>query len=64
MALIFLAVNLIILVIVVFQRDSLQSEKDSMLPFADDQHAALRIEKETGRACLPEHLERIGKIDA
>jgi hypothetical protein len=34
----------------------LQMEQAAMLPFADDPDAAQRVEKETGRACLPEHL--------
>lgn len=34
----------------------LQMEQAEMLPFADDPDAAKRVEKETGRACLPEHL--------
>ncbi len=34
----------------------LDMEQASMLPFADDPEAAKRVEQETGRACLPEHL--------
>lgn len=34
----------------------LQMEEAAMLPFADDPEAAKRVEQETGRACLPEHL--------
>ena len=34
----------------------LQMEQAAMLPFADDPDAAQRVEKEPGRACLPEHL--------
>ncbi len=34
----------------------LNMEQASMLPFADDPEAAKRVEQETGRACLPEHL--------
>lgn len=38
------------------QMSLLQMEQAAMLPFADDPDAAKRVEKETGRACLPEHL--------
>lgn len=34
----------------------LDMEQAAMLPFADDPEAAKRVEQETGRACLPEHL--------
>lgn len=34
----------------------LDMDRAAMLPFADDPQAALRVENETGRACLPEHL--------
>ena len=34
----------------------LDMEQASMLPFADDPATAQRVEQETGRACLPEHL--------
>ncbi len=34
----------------------LQMEQAAMLPFADDPEAAQRVEQETGRPCLPEHL--------
>ncbi len=34
----------------------LQMEHAAMLPFADDPEAAKRVEQETGRPCLPEHL--------
>ncbi|HHX34903.1 MAG TPA: hypothetical protein GX719_06480 [Gammaproteobacteria bacterium] len=34
----------------------LEMEHAAMLPFADDPAAAKRVEQETGRACLPEHL--------
>ena len=34
----------------------LDMEQAAMLPFADDPEAAKRVEHETGRACLPEHL--------
>lgn len=40
-----------------FKRMSLlDMEQAAMLPFADDPEAAKRVEQETGRACLPEHL--------
>lgn len=38
------------------QMSLLQMEQAAMLPFADDPEAAKRVEQETGRACLPEHL--------
>lgn len=34
----------------------LDMEQAAMLPFADDPEAAKRVEQETGRTCLPEHL--------
>lgn len=34
----------------------LQMEEAAMLPFADDPAAAKKVEQETGRPCLPEHL--------
>lgn len=34
----------------------LDMDHAAMLPFADDRPAARRVEQETGRACLPEHL--------
>ena len=34
----------------------LEMDHAAMLPFADDRPAAQRVEQETGRACLPEHL--------
>lgn len=34
----------------------LDMDHAAMLPFADDRAAAQRVEQETGRACLPEHL--------
>lgn len=34
----------------------LDMDQAAMLPFADDRSAAQRVERETGRACLPEHL--------
>ena len=34
----------------------LDMEQAAMLPFADDPEAAKRVEQETGRVCLPEHL--------
>ena len=34
----------------------LDMEQAAMLPFADDPEAAKRVEQETERACLPEHL--------
>lgn len=34
----------------------LDMDHAAMLPFADDRPAAQRVERETGRACLPEHL--------
>jgi len=34
----------------------LDMDHAAMLPFADDRPAARRVEQETGRPCLPEHL--------
>lgn len=34
----------------------LDMDHAAMLPFADDRPAAQRVEQETGRPCLPEHL--------
>lgn len=34
----------------------LEMDHAAMLPFADDRPVALRVEQETGRPCLPEHL--------
>lgn len=42
----------------------LQMDQAAMLPFADDPDAAKRVEKETGRACLPEHLAQQAALHA
>ncbi|QEY59938.1 hypothetical protein FXF61_12610 [Pseudomonas sp. C27(2019)] len=42
----------------------LQMDQAAMLPFADDPDAAKRVEKETGRACLPEHLAQQTALQA
>ena len=42
----------------------LQMEQAAMLPFADDPEAAKRVEQETGRACLPEHLAQQTALQA
>lgn len=34
----------------------LEMDQAAMLPFADDRPAARRVEQDTGRPCLPEHL--------
>ena len=34
----------------------LEMDHAALLPFAHDRPAARRIEQETGRPCLPEHL--------
>ncbi|NLC99427.1 MAG: hypothetical protein GX673_01470 [Gammaproteobacteria bacterium] len=35
---------------------TLEMDQAAMLPFADDRPAARRVEQDTGRPCLPEHL--------
>ncbi len=35
---------------------ALDMDQAAMLPFADDRPAARRVEQDTGRPCLPEHL--------
>ncbi|MFB1010371.1 MAG: hypothetical protein QMB92_02835 [Thiopseudomonas sp.] len=35
-----------------------EQQQAAMLPFADDPAQCLRIERETGQPCLPEHLAR------
>lgn len=42
----------------------LEMDHAAMLPFADDRLAALRVEQETGRPCLPEHLAQQGVLRA
>lgn len=58
--------NLVILLLISpwlwrqWQRYSSHNEElqAAMLPFADDPQLALRVERETGLPCLPEHLEQ------
>ncbi|NLJ13607.1 MAG: hypothetical protein GX373_11400 [Gammaproteobacteria bacterium] len=42
----------------------LDMEQAAMLPFADDRPAARRVEEETGRPCLPEHLTQQSALKA
>ena len=42
----------------------LEMDQAEMLPFADDRPAARRIEQETGRPCLPEHLAQQTTLQA
>lgn len=42
----------------------LEMDHAAMLPFADDRPAARKVEQETGRACLPEHLAQQTALQA
>lgn len=42
----------------------LEMDHAAMLPFADDRPAARRVEQETGRPCLPEHLAQQSSLKA
>lgn len=42
----------------------LDMDHAAMLPFADDRPAARRVEQETGRPCLPEHLAQQTALNA